>query len=224
MPQLYAEIFFLTCGYVQCGRPEYFVDEDASGVVWQPDVYPYTLNVAQARGRNTITDLRCGRAAKLVALRERFPGLGIVGVDFGPNIEWCRGEFRHGQWIEADLETATTLPLDASVIADSVIVCSDVLEHLVDPRPTMRLITWLLGAGAARAVLSTPARDQRVGADDLGPPRNPSHVREWTCAEFQAFVRSCHLEIEHFELTRSDDSGGGLTTQLALVRLPRAEP
>lgn len=224
MPQLDAESFFLTCEYVQRGQPEYFLDEDASGVVWQPDVYPFAHDVAQAHGCKTIIDLGCGRAAKLVALRERCPSLGIVGVDFGSNIEWCRREFRHGQWIDADLETATTLPLDATAIAASVIVCSDVLEHLVDPRPTMLLITWLLSRGAAGAVLSTPARDKRVGADDLGPPRNPSHVREWTCAEFQVFVRSCDLEIEHFELTRSDDSGGGLTTQLALVRLPRAGP
>jgi hypothetical protein len=98
-----------------------------------------------------------------------------------------------------------------------VVVCSDVLEHLVDPRPAMRLICWLFDHGAACAVLSTPARDKRAGAEHLGPPFNPSHVREWTQDEFRAFVESFPVAIARFELTRSDDGGGGLTTQFVVL-------
>jgi hypothetical protein len=107
--------------------------------------------------------------------------------------------------------------LAPELIARSVVVCSDVLEHLIDPRPAMRLICWLLDQGAVGAVLSTPARDQRAGAEHLGPPFNSSHVREWTQCEFRAFVASFPVEIDQFELTRSDDGGGGLTTQLVVV-------
>jgi SAM-dependent methyltransferase len=212
-----ADLHFLTRGYTQRVPPEYFTDIDDSGIIWQPDVYPETLALARRHDRTVIIDLGCGRAGKLVALREQNPDLDIIGVDFGPNIDWCREHLPVGRWLDADLESATTLPLDPDVIARSVVVCSDVLEHLVDPRPAMRLICWLLDHGAACAVLSTPARDKRAGAEHLGPPFNPSHVREWTQGEFRAFVARFPVAVERFELTRSDDGGGGLTTQLIVV-------
>lgn len=171
-----------------------------------------------AQSATDFGDVICGRAGKLAGLREQDPDLDIIGVDFGRNIDWCRENLAVGTWLDADLEAAT-LPLDTEVIARSVVVCSDVLEHLVDPRPAMRLICWLLDQGAACAVLSTPARDKRAGADHLGPPFNPSHVREWTQTEFRAFVTTFPVTIERFELTRSDDGGGGggLTTQLVVL-------
>lgn len=214
------DLFFLTRGYTQRVPPEYFADTDDSGVTWQPDVYPETLALAGKHDRAVIIDLGCGRAGKLVALREQNPDLDVIGVDFGSNIDWCRKHLPVGQWLGADLESVTTLPLAPEMLAQSVVVCSDVLEHLIDPRPAMRLICWLLDHGAACAVLSTPARDKRAGAGHLGPPFNSSHVREWTQGEFRAFVASFPVAIERFELTRSDDGGGGLTTQLAVVTRP----
>lgn len=211
----------LSRGYIQRIPPEYFTDVDDSGITWQPDVYPATLESARKHGRTAIIDLGCGHAGKLLALRDQNPNLDLIGVDFGPNIDWCREHLSIGQWLDADLESATTLPLDAEVIARSVVVCSDVLEHLIDPRPAMRLMCWLLANGAACAVLSTPARDKRAGVEHLGPPFNPAHVREWTQDEFRAFVERFPVNLDRFELTRSDDSGGGLTTQLVVVTAPQ---
>jgi Methyltransferase domain len=211
------DLHFLIRGYTQRIPVEYFADTDDSGITWQPDVYPEALSLARKHNVTGIIDLGCGRASKLVALREQNPDLDIVGVDFGPNIDWCRANLPVGRWLDVDLESATTLPLAPEIIARSVMVCSDVLEHLIDPCPAMRLICWLLDQGAACAVLSTPARDKRAGAEHLGPPFNPSHVREWTQDEFRAFVASFPVTIERFALTRSDDGGGGLTTQLVVV-------
>lgn len=214
---------FLPRGYVQRVPPEYFADTDDSGITWQPDVYPETLALAREHDRAVIVDLGCGRAGKLVALRDQDPDLDIIGVDFGSNIDWCRENLPFGRWLGADLESVTTLPLATEEFTRAVIVCSDVLEHLIDPRPAMQLICWLLDHGAACAVLSTPARDKRAGAGHLGPPANPSHVREWTQGEFRAFVGSFPLAIGRFGLTRSDDGGGGLTTQLVVVMPPGEE-
>lgn len=210
--------YCLPSGYIERLEPEYFVDHDNSGVTWQPDVYPVTLALLKGHGRDTVIDLGCGRAGKLIGLHDGEPDLRLVGVDFGANIGWCQQHHAVGHWLEADLEAVEALPLPLPVIARSVVVCSDVLEHLVDPRPTMRLICWLLREGAARAVLSTPARDQRAGADHLGPPFNRSHVREWAQDEFRAFLEGFPVEIERFELTRSDDAGGGLSTQLVVLK------
>ncbi|MEU4386252.1 methyltransferase domain-containing protein [Promicromonospora sp. NPDC023805] len=211
-------LHFLRTGYEQRFPPEYFTDVDDDGVTWQPDVYPETLALARAHGRDTVIDLGCGRAAKLVALTAADPTIEIVGVDYGSNIAWCRDNYEIGRWIETDLETATSLDLAPETAARSVIVCCDVLEHLVDPRPTMRLIQGLLDHGAACAVLSTPARDRRSGTGNLAQPRNTAHVREWAQDEFRAFVEGFPLDVERAELTRSDDAGGGLTTQLVVVR------
>ena len=79
----------------------------------------------------------------------------------------------------------------------------------------MRMIVTLAAMGdSAPVVLSTPAREGRAGAAYLGQPRNPAHVREWTSSEFQSFVRGSGFAIHHACLTRSDDLGNGLTTQL----------
>ncbi|MER7604716.1 methyltransferase domain-containing protein [Nocardioides sp. NPDC127503] len=215
--RLAPELHYLAAGYEQRIPPTYFSDDVDDGITWQPDVCPETLALARRHRRGVIIDLGCGRANKLTALHAAAPEIDIVGVDYGPNIDWCRTNRERGTWIDADLETVADLPLTDDLVADSVVVCSDVLEHLIDPRPTMRLIVDLLNRGCACGVLSTPARDLRVGADYIGVPRNLAHVREWTQEEFQAFVRSFGVCIERAELTRSDDSGGGLTTQLLVV-------
>lgn len=129
------DLFFLTRGYTQRVPPEYFADTDDSGVTWQPDVYPETLALAGKHDRAVIIDLGCGRAGKLVALREQNPDLDVIGVDFGSNIDWCRKHLPVGRWLGADLESVTTLPLAPEVLARSVVVCSDVLEHLIDSAP-----------------------------------------------------------------------------------------
>lgn len=211
------ELHYLAEGYEQRIPPEYFSDDVDDGITWQPEVYPEALALAKRHGQDVIIDLGCGRADKLFNLQAVAPEIEVVGADFGPNIEWCLRTHEQGTWIDIDLEMAGSLPLAAEKIARSIVVCSDVLEHLVDPRPTMRLIVNLLDQGAACAVLSTPARDLRIGASYIGKPQNRAHVREWTQEEFQAFVRSFPISVDRADLTRSDDGGGGLTTQLVVI-------
>lgn len=126
------DLHFITRGYTQRVAPEYFVDTEESGITWQPDVYPEVLALARKHGRTVIIDLGCGRAGKLAGLREQNPNLDIIGIDFGPNIDWCRKHLPFGRWLAADLELSTTLPLVNEVVARSVVVCSDVLEHLIE--------------------------------------------------------------------------------------------
>jgi 2-polyprenyl-3-methyl-5-hydroxy-6-metoxy-1,4-benzoquinol methylase len=223
-PRLDPNHYFLPYGYEQRRAPEYFFDDEQDGTVWQPDVYPIAAQVALASGCEVIVDLGCGRGGKLVALQATYPRWNFIGVDIGPNIAWCQENLSFGQWIEADLETCHALPLSSQVLRRAVMVCSDVLEHLVCPEVATDLMASLLQRGVQAAVLSTPARELRAGAADAGPPRNTAHVREWASREFRAFVRARGLEIAEFSLTRSDDAGGGRTTQLVLIKgSPEAE-
>ncbi|MFH8802186.1 class I SAM-dependent methyltransferase [Streptomyces sp. NPDC017936] len=217
-PALDPEAYFLPLGYRQHSVPEYFDDVTDDGIVWQPDVYPFAAGVAAAHGCDTVIDLGCGRGGKLAALHAEQPAWTYVGVDIGSNIAWCRDHLGFGEWLEADLETCDALPLPDELLARSVVICSDVLEHLVRPEVAADLIGSMLRRGAPAAVLSTPARELRAGAAHPGPPRNTSHVREWASREFRAFLESRGLAITEQSLTRSDDGGGGgLTTQLVLL-------
>ncbi|MFI5808571.1 class I SAM-dependent methyltransferase [Streptomyces sp. NPDC051561] len=210
---------FIRYGYRSRDTVEYFADATDDTTVWQPDVYPYTAARMEEYGRDVLIDIGCGRAGKLASLAAVHPNWSYLGVDFGANLNWCRDHHTFGQWIEADLESARSLPLDPALISRSVVVCSDVLEHLLDPRPALALLHRLLEQGCAAAVLSTPAREFRSGYDAPGPPRNPSHVREWASDEFQALLRASGFAILSAERTRSDDVSHGMSTQLVLVGL-----
>ncbi|WP_225890229.1 MULTISPECIES: class I SAM-dependent methyltransferase [Streptomyces] len=211
------ETFFIRRGYRSRSEVEYFLDETDDTVTWQPDVYPYAAERAKELGRDVVIDIGCGQAGKLASLAAEHPDWTFVGVDFGDNLRWCHDNHPFGQWVEADLESAERLPLDPDLVRRSVVICSDVIEHLVDPAPALSLILALLREGSAAAVLSTPARECRSGYDTPGPPRNPSHVREWASDEFQALLRASGFEIHYAGLTRSDDASNGLSTQLLLV-------
>ena len=145
-------------------------------------------------------------------------------MDSGENLHWCRANHHFGEWIEANLATTRDLPLSPAVIKRSLVVCSDVVEHVLDPRPLLALVRGLLAAGSPGAVFSTPAREFRSGYETPGPPRNPSHVREWAGDDFQALLRACGFEIHYAGLTRSDDVSDGLSTQLVIVGLGKENP
>ncbi|WP_031230265.1 class I SAM-dependent methyltransferase [Streptomyces niveus] len=219
-----AASYFIRAGYRSRDSVEYFADETDDATVWQPDVYPYAAARAEQLGCDALIDIGCGRAGKLAALTSVHPAWSFVGVDFGENLHWCRANHRFGEWIEADLETTRDLPLASAVVKRSLVVCSDVVEHVLDPRPLLALVRGLLAAGSPGAAFSTPAREFRSGYETAGPPRNPSHVREWASDEFQALLRASGFEIHYAGLTRSDDVSNGLSTQLVLVGLGKENP
>jgi hypothetical protein len=55
--------------------------------------------------------------------------------------------------------------------------------------------------------MSTPERDLVRGPDDLGPPGNPHHVREWNLAELERLLTWAGLQVLFIGLTASNDDG-----------------
>lgn len=208
-----SERFFVKAGYHARAAPEYYDDAVTPTITYQPDVYPFAAHLARRHGVSRVIDLGCGTGDKLAALH---PELEIVGVDFGANIEHCRQTHPAGEWIEWDLERPELLPLDREVAADAVVVCSDVIEHLVDPRPLLANLVAMLEYAPA-AVISTPERDLVRGPDDPGPPANVAHVREWTLAEFQELLEWADLVPSAIGLTRSNDDHNLKRTIVAAV-------
>jgi 2-polyprenyl-3-methyl-5-hydroxy-6-metoxy-1,4-benzoquinol methylase len=208
--------FGLPAGYAARAQPVYYADVADDGLTWQPDVYPTAAEIARSLDCDTLVDIGCGHARKLSALHPEFK---LIGVDYGANIEHCRGRFPFGTWLEADFEDIDLLPLPPRVLTKTVVVCSDVIEHLVDPRSLLGALRRLLEHAPA-LVLSTPDRQRTWGTAHNGPPPNPAHTREWSLAELRSL-----LEREGFTLvaathTRSNDGSPDLATIMIVAVNP----
>jgi len=210
-----ADRFFIRDGYTIREEPEYFVDScrETEGIVHQPDVYPFAAHLARLFGVGHLIDIGCGRAEKLADFGGEFK---LVGVDFGENVTWCRQNHGFGTWIDLDLESGADLPLSTEIVADSVVICSDVIEHLRDPTQLLRFLRNLRGKCAA-TIVTTPQRDLARGVNDPGPPANPSHVREWNTAEFGDLLVWAGLEPSFLGLTRNSNQATTRNTILAVI-------
>jgi len=208
--------FELPARYAARAKPNYYVDAADDGVTWQPDVYPAAAEIARSLNCDTLIDIGCGHARKLSALHPEFK---LIGVDYGPNIEHCRARFPFGTWLEADFENIDMLPLPARVLKNSVVVCSDVIEHLVDPRSLMNALHRLL-QDAPALVLSTPDRQRTWGSTHNGPPPNAAHTREWSLAELRTLLERGGFTLAAATHTRSNDSSPDLATIMIVAINP----
>lgn len=206
--------YFIKDGYRHRPEPEYARDIVDDAVVWQPDVYAEAARLADLLGASCIVDVGCGSGAKLVGLHPRFD---VVGIDLaGPNLELCRRQYPFVEWLEHDVETHLSLPVPDAVLSRSVLVCSDVIEHLRHPERLLRKLRSALRVARA-VVLSTPERDLTWGEDHNGPPPNPCHVREWSMRELDAFLDDVGFVHRSMALTRSNDSSNERKTILCLL-------
>jgi hypothetical protein len=206
--------FCIKDGYRARTEARYFDDRpyaDAD-IVHQPDAYPLAAFVAARYGADTIIDVGCGSARKLMALH----GVRKVGIDFGDNLIHCRQMFPSETWIDADFERIEDGLIDDALAARSVVVCADVIEHLVDPG---RLLDWLsrLSRRARAVIITTPERDRVRGIDDAGPPGNPSHVREWNLPELEQLLTQHGLAPTFIGLTVNNNVDLEKKTILALI-------
>ena len=196
------ERYFIKEGYTPRPDPEYADEAVHDGVVWQPDVYPEAARVAEVLGAACIVDVGCGTGEKVAALYPRFD---VVGIDLpGPNLDACRARHPALTWIEHDVDSDLPLPVPEVVFEQSVVVCSDVIEHLRRPDHLLRALRSALDVAHA-VVLSTPDRELTWGRDHNGPPPNPSHVREWSTAELSALLEHGGFRHWSMTLTRSND-------------------
>jgi 2-polyprenyl-3-methyl-5-hydroxy-6-metoxy-1,4-benzoquinol methylase len=183
--------------------------------ICQPDVYRLVDVLAGLSG-GPIIDLGCGKGGKLEALSHH----AIIGVDIGPNIAYCRKHHAFGRWIEHDLSRPDPLPLDDVNIKGSVIVCADVIEHLVDPLPLLRNLHACADRGAC-VVLSTPERELVRGQWDKGPPFNRAHVREWTIGELRALLEHVGFDVAFLGLTANTSLKREFSTTVAVLKTVR---
>ncbi len=163
-------------------------DDSANEDEWQLEVYLHAYMLMARNGYSKVIDIGCGSAYKLITYFSQFQ---TEGYDLPEVISHLKLKYPNHTWYEIHA-SQRSLTFDGDVI-----ICADVLEHLVDP-------SWLLASLSASKfkylVFSTPDRDLlhvHGTAEWLQPPVNPAHVREWTFDEFGKLLGSYFKIVEH---------------------------
>lgn len=196
--------FKIDPGYRHRGSTNYFDDTENSDE-WQREVYETTRDLMTDRGLRTVNDVGCGSGYKLVHILGDFE---TTGLDLPETIDRTRAMHPDRNWLAGSFDQLDLPQAD-------VAICSDVIEHVLDPDELMRFVARL---ARHLVVMSTPARE--LVYDDrsrsrFGPPSNQAHVREWTTWEFHEYA-SRFLQIERHEI-----SNRAQATQM-IVGKPRA--
>jgi SAM-dependent methyltransferase len=175
--------WFIRDGYQHRTAVSYF-DDSARADEWQLEVYQFAREICDREGFTTVCDVGCGSGFKLLKF---FSDLTTVGVDLPPTVALLRSKWPQRCWLDS-FEAIPAFPID-------LVIASDVIEHLPNPDDLLHYVEML---HPRYIVLSTPDRNLiRLGTYD-GPPANSAHAREWSFAEFDAYV-SHYFDVEdHF--------------------------
>jgi len=89
-----------------------------------------------------------------------------------------------------------------------LVLCSDVIEHVLDPAPLLGYLRAAAGAGGL-VLVSTPERARLRGRDCL-VCKKPDHVREWARLEFLTFLSKSGFDVIRTRLLPQDDARVGV--------------
>lgn len=167
---------FLPEGYRRRLNPSRELNFDSLGKGWQAGVY----RRAASLGFPTLVDVGAGSDC-----REGYGFARVIGVD----LDYVRPFRTSGEFVASNLDgEAPAIVPDAR----SVVVCADVVEHLIDPLPLLR---WLAECPAGAVAVSTPDRSRLSAKVQAGPPANLAHCQEWSAQEFDAMLESVGFRV-----------------------------
>ena len=189
-----------------------------ASALFQYSTYKEAASLMRRIASPRVLDLGCGTARK--AARLLIPNCGFyLGIDQPAAVEYCRANITasNAEFQVGDLEApglSVAQPFD-------VIICADVIEHLISPGRLLAFAVAALAPGGY-LVVSTPERDVLHGRNVLRPP-NPDHVREWNRAELRQLLTSFGLVIRTLRLApqfRLSASKIGVTLLRGQLRRP----
>jgi SAM-dependent methyltransferase len=178
-------------------RPEpIFHDDTTLKDEYQKEVYAEARDYYDRYEFNTVLDLGCGSAFKLL---KYFPEALTIGVDLPSTVDWLRRNHTERAWRDWD---------DGPTNAE-LVICADMIEHVKDPD---EVINFIERCKPTLIVISTPDRSLLEKGKE-GPPNNEAHVREWTFDEFGEYLRQRWVIIDQKVVNYQQ------STQVAVCRL-----
>lgn len=189
------------------GAPEYWNPQRiAAAIKYQHHVYAWAAALIRRHGLRRIVDVGCGPGLKLARLVAPAcpPDAVIEGLDQASAVAAARvvaGNDPRIRYRIVDLERPDDLAVDQPF---DLVICADVLEHLIDPDHAMRLIARLCGP-RGRVLLSTPDRARLHGRDCMESTK-PEHIREWAAPEFEQYIRTRGFRIADVRFFPADQA------------------
>lgn len=176
------------------GEHQYWTDERIrTSAVYQWHVYRWAAKLVRARGLRSVLDIGCGPGTKLA---EHIAPVcdDIEGFDQPAGVAAAERLGSPGVYRSVDLESAD---IQAHRTFD-LVLCADVIEHLVDPDPMLDLILRMCHRGSL-VLFSTPDRARLHGRACMASYK-AEHVREWASPEFRRYLtlRAFRIERERF--------------------------
>jgi SAM-dependent methyltransferase len=169
-------------------RNEYcYFDDTPLTDEYQKEVYLRAADIAEKGDVKSVYDVGCGSGYKLVNYLGQYDTLGF---EVPETLEFLRRTHPDRKWAHAGFSDRTHPPAD-------LVVCSDVIEHVVNPD---ELMGFLLSLSRKWLVLSTPDRGREYSAlspFQVGPPHTDHHMREWNFEEFRRYVGQFVAIHEH---------------------------
>ena len=194
--------YSITPGYIHREKYNYFNDT-VNTDNWQKEVYISAKNLCESHGLRKVVDVGCGSAFKLIQYMGAYE---CIGVDVEDTVKWLNEKYPERQWITFDAARNTTINAD-------LVICSDVIEHVLDPDELLNFIKEL---NPEWIVISTPDRNLVPLQYRFGPPQNPTHIREWTFKEFNNYLSGFFDIIEH-KISNKEQG-----TQMAICKRKKA--
>ncbi|MCH9621698.1 MAG: hypothetical protein S4CHLAM20_11230 [Chlamydiia bacterium] len=156
----------------------------------QDEVYQIAKKLVEENILTCIYDVGCGSAYKLI---KYFSNYQTVGYEIEPTLGFLKDKYPEREWRLSDL---SIIPEYKS---SDVLICSDVVEHIVNPDDLLNFINRF---DFKYLVISTPDRDKLLEVQgkkqsQTGPPVNPAHMREWSFSEFEEYISSYFNVISH---------------------------
>ena len=167
----------------------YHYDDTSETDEYQDKVYETAYKLFKKNNFNRVLDIGCGSGYKLI---KYFKDYNFVGLEIEPTLSWLKKTYPNHNWRKGDFSHKIMGSYD-------IIICADVIEHLVDPDD---LINYLKNIDFKYAIISTPERNAirkyQKGYTWNGPPNNLAHIREWEFTEFNNYISLNFHVIEHF--------------------------
>ena len=144
---------------------------------WQKYVYAHAHKISLELNLYSVLDIGCGSGYKLLD----FFGIGynICGTELDPCLSFLKKEYPKRKWLKGDWNIL--------VEGYELLICSDVIEHIMDPD---EVIGFIKKCNPNVIIISTPVRN------NMGPPTNKCHIREWGFKEFHNYLQNRLPEYE----------------------------